>query len=91
MDENDKKFFPSDVRKYDWDSFRYNYHLGLLRYVGNEEVADNEVARRRMLKFRIAHFVLLIFYYMMWLAFYFYLGRLFGINKTIESWFTFSE
>lgn len=86
MTKDDHKFFPSDVRKYDWDQYRYNYHLGLLRYVGKETVADVEVARKRLFKFRVAHFVVLIFYYMMWAAFYFYLGRLFGINRAIESW-----
>lgn len=84
MTKEDKLFFPSDVRKYDWDHFRYNYHLGLLRYVGNETVGEVDVARRRLLKFRVAHFIVLIFYYSMWFIFYYNLGRLFGINKNIE-------
>lgn len=85
MDEYDKQYFPSDVRKFQWDSYCYNYNLGLLRYIGNEELGDFEPARRRMRKFYIAHFFVLVVYYSLLATFYFYLGRLFGINGLIAS------
>lgn len=88
MSEYDKKFFPSDVRKFDWDSYCYNYTLGLLRYIGNETLDDFEPARRRMRKFRIAHFFVLVIYYTLLALLYYGLGRLFGINDILGGWFT---
>lgn len=85
MHEHDKQYFPSDVRKFHWDSYCYNYNLGLLRYIGNETLDDFEPARRRMRKFYIAHFFVLIIYYSLLATFYFYMGRLFGINDLIAS------
>lgn len=85
MNEHDKIHFPSDVRKFHWDSYCYNYNLGLLRYIGNEALEDFEPARRRMRKFHIAHKFVLIIYYSLLALFYFYLGRLFGINNLISS------
>lgn len=87
MTAADKKFFPSDVRKFDWDSYCYNYNLGLLRYIGNENLDDFDGARRRMRKFRIAHFFVLIIYYSILALIYYGLGRLFGINAMLSSWF----
>lgn len=85
MHEYDKQYFPSDVRKFVWDSYCYNYNLGLLRYIGNEVLEDFEPARRRMRKFYVAHFFVLIIYYSILATFYFYMGRLFGINGLIAS------
>lgn len=85
MHEHDVQFFPSDVRKFKWDSYCYNYNLGLLRYIGNEQLGDFEPARRRMRKFYIAHFFVLVIYYSLLATFYFYMGRLFGINGLISS------
>lgn len=86
MNAADMKFFPSDVRKYDWRQYRYNYHLGLLRYIGNIDLEDFSKARKRMQKFRIAHYFILVIYYLLLATFYFYFGRLLGINRAIENW-----
>lgn len=85
MNDYDKQYFPSDVRKFQWDSYCYDYNLGLLRYIGNEVLNDFEPARRRMRKFYIAHFFVLVIYYSLLAIFYFYMGRLFGINNLIAS------
>lgn len=85
MNEYDKTFFPSDVRKFDWDSFCYDYNMGLLRYIGQDNLENVEHARKRMRKFRIAHFFVLVIYYSLLALFYFYLGRLLGINQLICS------
>lgn len=85
MCEYDKQFFPSDVRKFNWDAYCYNYNLGLLKYIGNETLDDFEPARRRMRKFYIAHFFVLCIYYSLLATFWFYFGRLFGINNLISS------
>lgn len=85
MNEYDKRYFPADVRNFEWDSFCYNYNLGLLRYIGKDNLNNFEPARRRMRKFRIAHFFVLIFYYTLLALFYFYLGRLIGVNQSIST------
>lgn len=84
MNEHDQSYFPSDVRKFQWDAFCYNYNLGLLRYIGKETLQDFEPARRRMRKFYVAHCFLLVIYYSLLATFFFYLGRLFGINAMIS-------
>lgn len=85
MSEHDKVYFPSDVRKFNWDAYCYNYNLGLLRYIGQEELEDFEPARRRMRKFRIAHLFVLIIYYSILACVYYGLGQLLGINNFICS------
>lgn len=87
MNENDKRFFPSDVRKYDWNSYAYNYNMGLLRYIGNDTLEDFDAARRRMRKFRIAHYFVLAIYYSFLALIYYGLGRLFGINNILSNWY----
>lgn len=56
-----------------------------MRYIGNETIEDFEPARRRMRKFYVAHYIVLAIYYTLLALFYFYLGRLLGINKLISS------
>lgn len=46
---------------------------------------DFEPAHRRMRKFYIAHFFLLVIYFSLLALFYFYMGRLFGINQLIST------
>lgn len=78
-------YFPCDVRKFNWDAYCYNYTLGLLRYIGNETLDEFDQARRRMRKFRIAHYFVLIAYYTLLAAIYYGLGHIFGINSTIRT------
>lgn len=85
MSPPDQIYFPSDVRKYSWDEYRYNYHLGLLRYIGLESLQDFGPARKRMYKFRIAHFFVLVIYYSLLAAFWYFIGYLFGINNYIRN------
>lgn len=85
MSKYDQSYFPSDVRKFNWDSYCYNYNLGLLRYIGKDTLDDFEPARRRMKKIYVAHFFVLVIYYSLLALFYFYLGRLLGINNLISS------
>lgn len=86
MSIHDQKFFPSDARKYNWDEYRYNYHLGLLRYIGLETLDDFAPARKRMLRFKIAHFFVLIVYYAVLASVYYLIGHMLGINDVIRSW-----
>lgn len=85
MNKYDKLFFPSDVRKFDWDSFCYNYALGMIRYIARENLESLESAGRRQLMLRIAHYFTLVIYYSLLALFYYYLGRLICINKSISS------
>lgn len=86
MNEYDKKFFPSDVRKFDWDKFCTSYALGIMHYLGKDDLEDFGPARRMTRIFRIAHFFVLVFYYSLLGLFYFYLGRFLGINQLFSSY-----
>lgn len=77
-------YFPCDVRKFNWDAYCYNYTLGLLRYIGNETLDNFDEARRRMRKFRVAHFFVLIVYYSLLALIYYAFGHLLGINEKIR-------
>lgn len=85
MTAHDQKFFPSDARKYSWNEYRYNYHLGLLRYIGLDTLDDFGPARKRMLKFKIAHFFVLVVYYALLASIYYFIGHMVGINDIIRS------
>lgn len=85
MCEHDKLYFPSDVRNFNWDAYCYNYNLGLLKYIGRDTLNDFEPARQRMRKFRVAHYFVLVIYYSLLATFYYYMGRLFGVNNLISS------
>lgn len=84
MSKYDHIYFPCDVRKFNWDAYCYNYTLGLLRYIGQETLEDFDQARRRMRKFRIAHYFVLIIYYSFLASIFYGLGYLFGINAIIR-------
>lgn len=86
MSVDDQKFFPSDASKYNWNEYRYNYYLGLLRYIGLETLDDFAPAKSRMMKFKIAHFFVLIIYYAILASIYYFIGHLLGINDTIRAW-----
>lgn len=85
MSPSDQLYFPSDVRKYNWDEYRYNYHLGLLRYIGLDTLEDFGPARRRALKFRIAHFFVLVIYYSLLAGFWYFIGHIIGFNDYIRN------
>lgn len=87
MTKDDMKFFPSDTRNYNWEDYRYNYHLGLLRYIGQDTLDEFGPARKRMFRFKIAHFFVLIVYYSFLASIYYFFGELCGINNSIRSWF----
>lgn len=87
MSVHDKKYFPSDVRKFNWDSYCYNYNLGLLRYIGNEDLDDFEPARRRMRKFRLAHKFVLVVYYTILATLYYFVLHMVGINGLVRSFY----
>ena len=84
MTPADRQYFPSDVRQYDWKEFSYNYYLGLLRYIGKEKLDDSEACNRRMQKLVIAHYAVLIVYYLLIALFWYSMSHLFGLNGFIK-------
>lgn len=84
MSKYDHMYFPCDVRKFKWDEYCYNYTLGLLRYIGQETLDDFDRARRRMRKFRIAHFFVLIIYYSLLALIFYGFSHLFSINAMVS-------
>lgn len=84
MTPADRQYFPSDVRQYDWKEFSYNYYLGLLRYIGKEKLDDSDACNRRMQKLVIAHYAVLIVYYLLIALFWYSMSHLFGLNGFIK-------
>lgn len=76
----DQKFFPCDIRKFSWAEFRINYYLGLVHYVGQEELNNFDAARVKYGKMEMAHRFVVIFYYVFLISLYYYFGKIIGIN-----------
>lgn len=63
MSKIDQDFFPSDVRRYKWSEFTYNYNHGLRMYIGREPICVADTAKKRYNNMVIAHYFLLLIYY----------------------------
>lgn len=80
MDKNDQKYFPCDIRKFDWAEYRINYHLGLILYVGQEELNNFDAARKKYRIMAFCHSCVCIFYYAFFIMLYYFLGNILGVN-----------
>lgn len=90
MTDADHKFFPCDIRKFCWEEFRLNYHLGIMQHIGKETLDHFDDSRRRLRWFQIAHFIVLTIYYSTFAVITFYLSRFFGINDWLcDRWSQF--
>ncbi|XP_055837693.1 fatty acyl-CoA reductase wat-like [Episyrphus balteatus] len=63
MTPEDREFFPSDVRRYSWSTFLYNYLSGLKVYIGLESLDDGEKAKAKYKRLEMLHYLVLFFYY----------------------------
>ncbi|XP_055387561.1 fatty acyl-CoA reductase wat-like [Condylostylus longicornis] len=62
MTPDDEEFYPSDIRKYDWQHFSYNYVLGLRRYIGREDPLDTN-SYKKYNRFVYLHTIFLAIFY----------------------------
>ncbi|XP_055918138.1 fatty acyl-CoA reductase wat-like [Eupeodes corollae] len=63
MTPEDRDFFPSDVRRYSWSAFLYDYLNGLKIYIGLESLDDAEKAKKKYKRLEIMHLFILCAYY----------------------------
>lgn len=63
MSHDDRRFFPSDVREYNFRDFMPIYQMGVQVYVLNETEYDERWAHTRMRLLRAAHFLVLLVLY----------------------------
>lgn len=75
----DKKFFPSDLREYNFKDFSHVYYLGMRAYIMNEIYFDRRRAVFKVRLLQIAHTFVLVCYYGGLLLLIYLLGRYCGI------------
>ncbi|XP_055627972.1 fatty acyl-CoA reductase wat-like [Toxorhynchites rutilus septentrionalis] len=63
MVQDDKEYFPADVKAIDWGDYFNIYLLGLRKYIIGESLDNLEQARRRHTMLKIAHYLLLALIY----------------------------
>lgn len=81
MDERDRKFFPVDVGHFSWQQFAPAYSYGIRKYIAKEPIENVGKARQKMFYFRIAHYVVLVFYYAFLAIFYYYVMKFVGLDS----------
>lgn len=89
MISHDQEFFPCDVQRYDFKEFSYKYLWGLRTYIANEPINNLEAAKRKRIKLKIAHYSVLVVYYLFVGLFYYQICKLFGVNKFLQNVFDF--
>lgn len=85
MSLHDQEFFPCDVSRYDFKEFSYKYLWGLRTYMLKEPIDNIDAARRKLFILRIAHYVVLVFYYFFVAVFYYTLFKLIGLNNYVQN------
>lgn len=83
MSADDKRFFPSDLRDYNFRDFSKVYYLGMRAYIMNEVEFDMSKAFKKVRYLQIAHAFVLIFYYSGMALLLYGLSHHFGFNNEI--------
>lgn len=83
MSPDDKRFFPSDLRNYNFKDFSKVYYLGMRAYIMNEVEFDMSKAFKKVRYLQIAHAFVLIFYYSGLALLIYGLFHQFGLNNEI--------
>lgn len=81
MDERDRKFFRVDVGGFSWQKFAPAYSLGIRKYIAKESMENMDRAKQRYFYLRIAHYVVLVFYYAFLATFFYYVMKFFGLDS----------
>lgn len=83
MSADDKRFFPSDLRNYNFRDFSKVYYLGMRAYIMNELEFDMSKAFKKVRYLQIAHTFVLILYYSGFALLIYWLSNQFGFNNEI--------
>lgn len=89
MTPDDRIYFPSDVRKYNFYDYRYIYYLGMRGYLVKEILFDLDKAKRKMLIMKCAHVFVLFIYYLIIGSFVYFVLKYFGFLKYFHNSFLF--
>lgn len=85
MSHDDRRFFPSDVREYNFRDFMPLYQMGVHVYVLNETEYDERWAHTRMRLLRAAHCVVLLVLYAAYAAVAYVVLSQFGYWNAVVS------
>lgn len=83
MSADDKRFFPGDLRNYNFRDFSKVYYLGMRAYIMNEVEFDKSKAFKKVRYLQIAHAFVLFFYYSGLALLIYGLSHQFGFNNEI--------
>lgn len=79
MTPADKAFFPSDVRNFQFNEYCTTYVRGMRKYIGKEDVDSSQhSAQAKLLKLKILHGIVLVFYYTFILLALYFTMKCFG-------------
>lgn len=84
MSEEDKRFFPGDIRNYNFRDFSNVYYLGMRAYIMNEIEFDMKRAIRKVRLLKVAHAVVLIVYYFTWAMVIYWLANFYGVTPVVR-------
>lgn len=81
MTDYDKEYFPSDMRKLDWNDYLFTYAMGVRKYLFKESDDDADIVsrNRKHVILKISHFTLkgIIYFIYLYLIWYIMLPYLF--------------
>lgn len=60
----DREYFPCDVRKYNWDTYSFNYYHGIKRYLGNDDINQTQKYVFKAKVLTVVHLIIKTLYYM---------------------------
>lgn len=81
----DRKYFPCDVRLFNFRDYSPTYIRGMRKYIGHEDVETNQhLARAKYRKLRILHKLVLVIYYTFLAMMFYFLLKFFGFIGVME-------
>lgn len=83
MSTSDRQFFPVGVEQLDFPAFSHDYGIGLRRYICREDLATLPAAKRKFLRLRVAHVLVLIVYYALIVGFWWALFQRIGVWSAV--------
>lgn len=81
MTPDDKRFFPGDVRAYNFYEYSTIYYLGMRAYIMKETVFNKRRANLKVRLLRIAHAIILILLYSTFAAILYGIGSVYGYDR----------
>lgn len=84
MTAGDQQIFPSDIRNVKWTDYNAKYCLGLRVYFGKDPLNTVDAARKRKIKLKVIHYIVVTLYYMFSAWFWYNVLGLIGYQKYVH-------